>query len=169
MQLLNKTAICFLLGFIALVLGASLSPLYAVQPDEILTDKTLETRARAISRNLRCPICQGENIDDSSAQISRDLRLLVRERLVAGDSDNEVVDFIVARYGEFVLFKPRMAGENLILWFAGPGLLILGGIVVFVYLRRRSLGHSHSSNGGNAKGDTPLSKAELERINELMK
>ena len=92
-----------------LILGLLLfaSPALAVQPDEILADPVLEARARAISGDIRCPVCQGESIDDSSAPISRDLRLIIRERLVAGDSDREVVDYIVARYGEFVLFNPR--------------------------------------------------------------
>jgi len=113
-------------------------PAIAVQPDEVLGDPALETRARAISQTLRCPVCQGENIDESNAPISRDLRLAVRERLVAGDSDAEVVDYIVTRFGEFVLFEPRAAGVNLVLWIAGPLMLLaaLGGAAV--YLRRRS-------------------------------
>ncbi len=104
---------------LALVLLAS--PVLAVQPDEILADPVLEARAREISRDIRCPVCQGESIDDSSAPISRDLRIIIRERLVAGDSDREVVDYIVARYGEFVLFNPRPEGSNLILWAGRPG------------------------------------------------
>lgn len=113
-------------------------PALAVQPDEVLDDPVLEARARAISRDLRCPVCQGESIDDSNAPISRDLRLVVRERLLAGDSDAEVVDFIVARYGEFVLFNPRAEGANLLLWLAGPGLLLIGAGLAFAYTRRRS-------------------------------
>lgn len=123
---------------LALVLVlAPLSPAHAVQPDEMLADAGLEARARAISRDLRCPVCQGESIDDSNAPISRDLRLVVRERLVAGDTDAQVVDFVVSRYGEFVLFNPRAEGANLILWLAGPGLLLLGGLGAFAYVRRR--------------------------------
>lgn len=115
------------------------SPVLAVQPDEMLADPVLEARARAISRDIRCPVCQGETIDDSAAPISRDLRLIVRERLVAGDSDAAVVDFIVARFGEGVLFKPRVEGINLVLWLAGPALL-LAGIAVAVGAQRRRVG-----------------------------
>ena len=99
--------------FLALALFAS--PALAVQPGEMLPDPALEARARAISETLRCPVCQGETIDDSNAPISRDLRLAVRERLVAGDSDAQVIDYIVDRYGEFVLFEPRSTGSGLIL------------------------------------------------------
>lgn len=136
------------------------APALAVQPDEILPDAALEARAREISRNLRCPVCQGESIDDSNAPISRDLRLVVRERLVAGDSDDEVIDFIVARYGEFVLFNPRPEGANLLLWLAGPGLLLLGGGLAFAYTRRRA------TAAGNEAG---LSAEEEARLKELMK
>ena len=128
-----------------------------LQPDEVLPDAALETRARAISRDLRCPVCQGEAIDDSNAPISRDLRLLVRERLVAGDSDEEVVDYIVARYGEFVLFNPRASGSGLILWLAGPAMLLAGGALAFAVTRRR------------AKPEADLSEAERARLAELMK
>jgi cytochrome c-type biogenesis protein CcmH len=132
-------------------------PALAVQPDEVLPDAALETRARAISRDLRCPVCQGEAIDDSNAPISRDLRLLVRERLVAGDSDEEVLDYIVARYGEFVLFNPRASGSGLILWLAGPAMLLAGGGLAFAVTRRR------------AKPEADLSEAERARLAELMK
>jgi cytochrome c-type biogenesis protein CcmH len=138
-----------------LVLTAS--PALAVQPDEVLADPALEARARAISRDLRCPVCQGEAIDDSNAPISRDLRLLVRERLVAGDNDTEVVDYIVARYGEFVLFNPRASGSGLILWLAGPAMLLAGGALAFAVTRRR------------AKPEADLSEDERARLAELMK
>lgn len=121
-----------------LVLTLMAAPVFAVQPDEILKDPNLEARARAITETLRCPVCQGESIDDSSAPISRDLRLAVRERLVAGDSDDQVIDYVTARYGEFVLFKPRMTGSGLALWLAGPLMLILGAIIAFVMARGRS-------------------------------
>ena len=91
------------------------SPVLAVQPDEVLPDPAMEARARTISQVLRCPVCQGENIDESNAEVSRDLRLLVRERLIAGDSDSEVLDYITDRYGEYVLFEPEKTGANLIL------------------------------------------------------
>lgn len=137
-------------------------PVLAVQPDEILSDPVLEARARAISRDLRCPVCQGETIDDSNAPISRDLRLVVRERLLAGDSDREVIDFIVARYGEFVLFNPRAEGANLLLWLAGPGLLLIGGVLAFAYTRRRA-------SAGAADADGALSREEEARVKELLK
>jgi cytochrome c-type biogenesis protein CcmH len=113
------------------------SPVFAVQPDEMLADAALEARAREISRDIRCPVCQGETIDDSSAPISRDLRLIIRERLVAGDTDAEVIDYIVDRYGEGVLFNPRAEGANLILWLAGPALLLAGVAVALAAGRRR--------------------------------
>src|SRR5262247_928230 len=110
----------------------------AVQPDEILPDATLEARARALSHELRCMVCQNQSIDDSDAPLARDLRVLVRERLTAGDSDRQVIDFLVARYGEFVLLKPVFAWHTAILW-AMPGVLLLGGaLVLFVVARRRS-------------------------------
>ncbi len=133
------------------------SPALAVQPDEMLADPALEARARAISHDLRCPVCQGESIDDSNAPISRDLRLLVRERLVAGDSDAEVVDFIVARYGEFVLFNPRPSGSGLILWLAGPAMLIAGGALAFAMTRRKP------------KAEDELTDEEKARLAQLMK
>jgi cytochrome c-type biogenesis protein CcmH len=138
-----------------LVLTAS--PALAVQPDEVLADPALEARARAISRDLRCPVCQGEAIDDSNAPISRDLRLLVRERLVAGDNDTEVIEYIVARYGEFVLFNPRASGSGLILWLAGPAMLLAGGALAFAVTRRR------------AKPEADLSEDERARLAELMR
>lgn len=141
---------------LALVLLAA--PAFAVQPDEILKDPVLETRARAISANLRCPVCQGETIDDSNAPISRDLRLAVRERLLAGDDDEAVVDYIVDRYGEFVLFLPRAKGSNLILWLAGPAMLVLGGGIAFAMSRKRAKAPEAES----------LTEADRARLAELM-
>ena len=112
------------------------SPLRAVQVDEILPDPVLESRARAISSELRCMVCQNQSIDDSEAPLARDLRLLVRERLKAGDDDREVVDFLVARYGEFVLLKPRLAWHTAILW-ATPALALLGGLIMILSAMRR--------------------------------
>lgn len=113
------------------------APVLAVQPDEMLADPGLEARAREISSDIRCPVCQGETIDDSSAPISRDLRLIIRERLVAGDSDPEVIDYIMDRYGEGVLFNPRAEGANLILWLSGPALLLAGVGLALAAGRRR--------------------------------
>jgi cytochrome c-type biogenesis protein CcmH len=146
---------------LAVTLLLSLAPIVAqaVQPDEMLADPALEARARAISHNLRCPVCQGETIDDSNAPISRDLRIVVRERLTAGDTDAQVVDFIVARYGEFVLFNPKPEGANLILWLAGPGLLLTGFVVAILYIRRRA----------TTPPDSNLNADEEARVKELMK
>src|SRR5450755_3041042 len=118
---------------------ASAAPLHAVQVDEILPDPALETRARAISHDLRCMVCQNQSIDDSEAPLARDLRLLVRERLMAGDSDPQVVDFMVARYGEFVLLKPRVNWHTAILWGAPLTILVAGLFAIgFSVLRRPS-------------------------------
>lgn len=109
----------------------------AVQPDEVLADPALESRAREISQSLRCPVCQGENIDESNAPISRDLRLYVRERLVAGDSDTQVIDAVTTRFGEYVLFEPRAEGGNLILYAAGPLMALVAALGAWGFLRRR--------------------------------
>jgi cytochrome c-type biogenesis protein CcmH len=127
------------------------APVWAVQPDEMLADPALEARARDISRDIRCPVCQGETIDDSSAPISRDLRLIIRERLVAGDTDAEVVDYIVDRYGEGVLFNPRAEGANLILWLAGPALLLAGVSVALAAGRRRLVPEATLSEADEAR------------------
>ena len=111
---------------------------FAVEPDEMLPDPALEERAREISKGLRCLVCRNESIDESDAGLAKDLRLLVRERLVAGDSDAQVLDFVVARYGEYVLLSPRASGSTLILWLAGPFMLIMAAMVAFFYLRSRS-------------------------------
>ena len=126
-------------GAIAL-LGTSLgmSAAYAVQPDEIMTDPVKEARARDLSRELRCMVCQNQSIDDSEAPLARDLRLLVRERIAAGDSDAQVMDFLVARYGEFVLLKPRLEPHTLLLWLLPPLALAGGGLAMWLQSRRRS-------------------------------
>lgn len=142
---------------LALVLLAS--PAFAVQPDEILPDPVLEARARAISATLRCPVCQGESIDDSAAPISRSLRLAVRERLVAGDTDAQVTDYVVERYGEFVLFKPRATGSGLLLWLAGPAMLLVGGGIALAATRRRA----------RAQEAENLSETDTARLAELLK
>jgi cytochrome c-type biogenesis protein CcmH len=112
-------------------------PALAVQPDEVLKDPALEGRARALSRELRCMVCQNQSIDDSEAPLARDLRILVRERLTAGDSDPQVVDFLVARYGEFVLLKPRFEWQTAVLWFTPVAALLAGAIAIIAAVRRR--------------------------------
>jgi cytochrome c-type biogenesis protein CcmH len=113
------------------------SPLWAVQPDEMLSNPALEARARALSKELRCMVCQNESIDDSEAPLAHDLRVLVRERIKAGDSDVQVLDFLVARYGEFVLLKPRLSWHTAALWGLPPGLLVIGIVALFISGRRR--------------------------------
>jgi cytochrome c-type biogenesis protein CcmH len=112
------------------------APVLAVQPEEILGDARLEQRARALSQELRCMVCQNQSIDDSEAPLAKDLRVLVRERLTAGDTDNQVINFLVARYGEFVLLKPRLSMHTLLLWLAPFGVLIIAGIAFFMAGRR---------------------------------
>ena len=120
---------------IAVLAGSSA---YAVQPDEIMADPVKEARARALSQELRCMVCQNQSIDDSEAPLARDLRLLVRERIAAGDSDARVIDFLVARYGEFVLLKPRLERQTLLLWLLPPLALAGGGISLWLHSRRRA-------------------------------
>ena len=145
---------------LALAVTLAASPSLAVNPDEVLDDPVLEGRARAISADLRCVVCRGENIDESNAEIAHDLRLLVRERLVEGDSNEDVVAFIVERYGEYVLMKPTLLGANIVLWLAGPILFLLAAVTGGLYLRRRS----QSSEQGLGLSDT-----EQARLDELMK
>jgi cytochrome c-type biogenesis protein CcmH len=123
---------------LALVASLMLTcPAFAVLPGETLADPALEARARAISEQLRCMVCQNQSIDDSDADLAHDLRVLVRERLMAGDTDSQVIDYIVARYGEFVLLKPRFSWRNALLWGAPVIILVAGGIFVFVTARSR--------------------------------
>jgi len=149
-------SIRYLLVVLAL-LGAT--PLHAVQVDEILPDQGLETRARAISHELRCMVCQNQSIDDSEAPLARDLRLLVRERLKAGDSDTQVVDFMVARYGEFVLLRPRVNWHTAILWAAPVAILIAGLFAVGFFVLRRS--------GGTPPPVARLSEAERLKLSAI--
>lgn len=142
-----------------LILCLIAAPVFAVQPDEMLADPVLESRARELSKGLRCLVCRNESIDESHAELARDLRLLVRERLVAGDDDAQAIAFIVDRYGEYVLLKPTTTGANLALWIAGPVMLLLGLVISLVYLRRRS----------RPVAATGLSDAEEARLREILK
>jgi len=126
-----------LLFFIALLPVVLAAPAHAVKPDEMLADPALEARARTISEGLRCMVCQNQSIDESDADLARDLRILVRDRLKAGDSDRQVVDYIVSRYGEFVLLKPRFDLRNALLWATPALLLVIGGIVLVCSVRSR--------------------------------
>ena len=114
------------------------SPAFAVEPSEMLADPVLEERARDLSGGLRCPVCRNESIDESNASLSKDLRIILRERLVAGDTDEQAVGFLVQRYGEYVLLKPTATGANWILWGAAPAMLLMALIVGFITIRRRA-------------------------------
>ncbi|MEP4031402.1 cytochrome c-type biogenesis protein [Roseibium polysiphoniae] len=138
-----------------------LGPALAVAPDEVLDDPVLEERARALSANLRCMVCQNQSIDDSDAPLAKDLRVLVRERLVAGDSDAQVIDYLVSRYGEFVLLKPRFAWHNLVLWAAGPIALLAGLVGLFLAVRRRKSAVANTT-------PKPLSDEEQARLDSLL-
>jgi len=144
---------------LALILCLIAAPLWAVQPDEVLDDPALETRARAYSEGLRCPVCRNESIDESNASISRDLRLLMRERLVAGDSDAEALQFLVDRYGDYILLNPKVEGANIVLWLAAPIMLILAGGVAYLTVRGRA----------SAAGPDALSEDEQKRLDEIMR
>ncbi len=133
-------------------------PALAVQPDEMLADPVLEARARDISQGLRCPICQNESIDESNADLARELRLVLRERLVAGDSDAQVVNYLVARYGEFVLLRPTTRGANIVLWLAAPAMLLAALGVGWVTIRRRGMARAE-----------PLTEAEARRLEEIIR
>jgi cytochrome c-type biogenesis protein CcmH len=144
---------------LVLIALSAVNPAAAVQPDEVLKDAALEARARALSRELRCMVCQNQSIDDSDAPLARDLRVLVRERLTAGDSDAQVLDFLVARFGEFVLLRPRFAWHNAVLWITPAAVLIAGAVAMVVMLRRRR-------SAGTAAA--PLSPEEERRLAEVL-
>ncbi|HCP81532.1 MAG TPA: cytochrome C biogenesis protein CcdA [Octadecabacter sp.] len=145
--------------WLAFVLCMLAAPLAAVQPDEVLDDATLELRARDLSVGLRCPVCRNESIDESNAGISRDLRILLRERLVAGDTDEQAVQYLVDRYGEYILLSPRVEGANFALWLAAPIMLLLAGGVAAVTIRGRS----------RAVGPDELSAEEKARVDKIMR
>ncbi len=132
------------------------SPAFAVQPDEILADPVLEARARELTAELRCVVCRNESVDDSNAEIARDIRLMVRERIVAGDSNEETMQYMVDRFGEFILLNPTNSGTNMVLWWSGPILLLTGlGIAATALSRRKQTAE-------------PLSDAEEARIKQLL-
>lgn len=145
------------------VLAFALTAL-AVEPDEILDDPVLEGRARELSEDIRCLVCQNESIDSSNAELAKDLRVLVRERLVAGDSDQEVLDYLVERYGDFVLLNPPFKPQTYLLWFGPAAILLLGGLAVAAYFRQRR------KDTGPAPAPAPsLSAEEQKRLNEILK
>ena len=150
-----------LIAVVVLTLAAPFAR--AVQPDEILGDAALEARARALSKELRCMVCQNQSIDDSDAPLARDLRILVRERLQAGDNDREVIDFLVARYGEFVLLKPRFSSHTALLWLGPALILLVGALGLFVAARRYRAAAAHAS-----REQSNLSPQEQARLAEIL-
>jgi cytochrome c-type biogenesis protein CcmH len=142
-----------------LLLLISTAPAFAVNPDEVLKDPALEARARALSAQLRCMVCQNQSIDDSNADLAKDLRLLVRERLTAGDSDDEVIEYLVSRYGEFVLLKPRLSEHTILLWGMPAALAAIGAGVVLMQLRRKRI----------SSATQDLSEEEQRKLDALLK
>ncbi len=152
---MKALAVAFALVY-ALLCGI---PAHAVEPDEILPDPAKEARARDISQNLRCLVCQNQSIDDSNAELARDLRVLVRERISAGDTNDEVVDYVVSRYGDFVLLQPPFKTKTLGLWI-GPAIILSGGLAaLIVFFRRRS---------NVSASPPPLTEEEKRRLAKLM-
>jgi cytochrome c-type biogenesis protein CcmH len=150
-----------LLAFTLLIGVLSPAPLWAVQPDEMLANPKQEARARALSQELRCMVCQNESIDDSEAPLAHDLRVLVRERIKAGDTDAQIIDFLVARYGEFVLLKPRLSWHTAALWGLPPALLLFGAVLAFMTWTRR--------NRAAAPDDAMLGNIEQERLANILR
>ena len=149
---------------IVLLTFAAVPCAIAVEPDEVLSDAALEARARALSKELRCMVCQNQSIDDSEAPLARDLRILVRERLQAGDSDGQVIDFLVARYGEFVLLRPRFTWHTAVLWLGPAAMLLIGGCAVLVLVRRY-----RTNSAAAANGQQELTAAEAARLSDILR
>jgi cytochrome c-type biogenesis protein CcmH len=149
---------------IALLTFAAVPCAIAVEPDEVLSDAALEARARALSKELRCMVCQNQSIDDSEAPLARDLRILVRERLQAGDSDRQVIEFLVARYGEFVLLRPRLSWHTAVLWLGPAAMLLIGGCAVLVLARRY-----RANSAATGQGQQELTSAEAARLSDILR
>ncbi len=150
--------------FLLVGLASGGTPAFAVQPDEILQDTTMEQRARALSRELRCMVCQNQSIDDSDAPLARDLRILVRERLKAGDSDTQVISFLTSRYGDFVLLKPRFTFQTAFLWIA-PLVVLGAGVLGLWFLIRRRPSILATASAAEA---SPLTPEEQQRLSKMM-
>ncbi len=155
----RKIAVLLALFFATLCLVAG--PALAVMPDEVLKDPALEARARHLSQDLRCLVCQNQSIDDSSAPLARDLRIIVRERLTKGDSDEQVVSFLVARYGNYVLLKPPLQSDTMLLWFGPAAFLLTGACVLIFYFRARK--------ASDVPASTPLTEAERLQLDKFVK
>lgn len=154
------TRVLILIGALTALWFGLIGAGQAVEPNERLADPALEARARAISEHLRCLVCQNETIDDSHADLAHDLRVLVRERLTAGDNDSQVIAFITARYGDFVLLKPPVKGATLVLWYGPLAILLLGGVGTVIWFRRRKT--------AGAEEPAPLTEAERGRLKRMM-
>jgi cytochrome c-type biogenesis protein CcmH len=152
------------IALLLLLAGLPSHPGHAVNPSEMLADPALETRAREISKDLRCLVCQNQSIDDSDAQLARDLRVLVRERLKAGDSNRQVIDYVVSRYGDFVLLTPPFKGTTLVLWLGPAAIAGLGILAVVLFYRRRA-----RPAGTGDDRPLPLSEDEKRRLQALLK
>lgn len=148
---------CAAVLLLALIAAA---PAHAVNPDEVLSDPALEARAREIGKELRCLVCQNQSIDDSDAELARDLRVLVRDRLTRGDSDQQVIDYVVSRYGDFVLLRPPVKSTTYLLWYGPAIILVLGIFAVIAFYRRRTTAPAQAA---------PLSDEERARLDALMK
>lgn len=157
MTRLAATLAALLVSFLLLA-----APTLAVQPDEVLADPALEARARALSADIRCLVCQNQSIDDSNAELARDLRLLVRERLVAGDSDEDVINYVVSRYGEFVLLTPRFSVKTVLLWGAPLVILLIGAGVMVINARGRDKIVAAAGGSGLSQAE----QAELAKVLE---
>jgi cytochrome c-type biogenesis protein CcmH len=153
----------FLPGLAAALFLSLSAPAFAVQPDEVLKDPAMEARAREISKELRCLVCQNQSIDDSNAPLARDLRVLVRERLVAGDDDTSVLSYITARYGDYVLLRPPFKASTYVLWIGPVIILLLGALGAALFLRGR--------NRPVTAGDTeaPLTPEERKQLDKLLR
>ncbi|MEE2774223.1 MAG: cytochrome c-type biogenesis protein [Pseudomonadota bacterium] len=158
----------FSFSIIFIVLIATVS--MAIEPDEVLTDKNLEKRARIISSEIRCLVCRNESIDESNAELARDLRLIIRERLLLGESDDDIFDFLEHRYGEFVLLRPQFSGSGLILWVSLPVCFLLGLLFVSFHIRNNSLNLSDEEQNVQVHNlDTKFSKSEKAKVNTFFK
>ncbi|MGY9005912.1 MAG: cytochrome c-type biogenesis protein [Alphaproteobacteria bacterium] len=158
---MKQKIICLVLGLFTLMASAIIQPTIAVTPDEVLSNPALETRARALSKNLRCLVCQNQSIDDSDADLARDLRILVRERLTNGDTDQQVLDFLTARYGDFVLLKPPVKPATWALWFGPLLVLIIAILGIVIRLRRKA---QPGTPGEAAPALSPEEQAALKRL-----
>lgn len=161
---MTKPVLTRLLSVFVVVIALSPAPGFAVNPGEMLENPAQEERAREVSKYLRCVVCQNQSIDDSDAELARDMRVLVRDRILAGDSNQEVLDYMVSRYGNFVLLKPPFEASTYALWIGPAVIFVLGIIALMIFMRQRR----PANTTGNSNGVAPLSDDEQKRLNDLM-